>query len=36
MAMFSVVGMRWQEFRNLLVEETMVHGVEHFAVHDFF
>ncbi len=25
-----------QEFRDLFVEEAVVHGVEHFAVHDFF
>ena len=36
MAIFSVVGMRCEEFGDFFVEEAVVHGVEHFAVHDFF
>ena len=36
MARFSVVGNPVQKFGDFLVQEAMVHGVEDFAVHDFF
>ena len=36
MAMFSVVGIWCEEFGDFFVQEAMVHGVEDFAVHDFF
>jgi len=31
----SVVGI-WVKNSGLFVQEAVVHGVEHFAVHDFF